>query len=1384
MSSIFPAIAGLLFNLLIVFNSLATPLLPQEVPEPLRPWVNWVLPDPVTCPFFYNRSLDESTTKQICQWPSRLILKVNTTQAQFSQTWQVYHAGWIALPGDSKNWPQAVKTKEATVLVADHQGIPHVYLPEGITTLDGQFLWERRPENLQIPVHSGLIELTLDDKPILYPELDEKGRLWLRQRGKQAEGEAAEENRLSIRVYRHIIDEIPLQMQTRIELDIAGRPREVVLGPVLLEKQLPMALDSPLPARLESEGRLRVQVRPGTWVITLQTRQLGEVNQLTAVTPLAGESVPTWVEEEIWVFEARNELRFVEISGGMAIDPQQTTLPQEWRKFPSYQVKAGEILELVTSRRGDPVPTPDQLQLQRDFWLDFDGQGYSVQDHLEGTATQGKRLEMASPATLGRVSVNGENQLITQLPDSKEMGVEVRHGRINLVADSRLEESLSELPAVGWTHDFQQVNTTLHLPPGWRLLNVIGADNVSGVWLKQWTLLDLFIVLMIVFAIGKLWRWYWGVLALLTLILIYQEVNAPRWIWLNVLIAIALLRVLPTLNWMNRLAQAYRNVSLIALIIIVLPFMVQQVRQGLYPQLEYAWATLENNKSSAYPQDAMQTESAPMPMMKTPPAQVEEQVQQSVPMSKGDNEYKNNNDEYNFSLGRSKKAEKSRKQLAQIDPNALVQTGQGLPQWQWRNISMSWSGPVEQHQQLQLWLISPMVNSLLAYVRVVLLAFLTVFLLSNAWGFQMTSWFKSKTMLAMGLSLLVLTSFMTYPVISQAGDYPPKYLLEELKNRLLAPPDCLPYCASSPRMRLELDAHQLQLRLEVHSHEDVAIPLPGQANQWLPQQVWLNGEPASGLWRNSEGQLWLNTTKGIHQIQLVGTLPTRHTIQLSLPLKPHFIETQIQGWRIEGLHENGLADDSLQFTREQGQEMPIAELEMGNLPPFVQIERTLLLGLDWQVETKVTRLTPLGSAVVLEIPLLPGESVTSEDIRVHEGKALMNLSPDQEEITWISVFNLQETVELIAPESINSTEVWKLDASAIWHVQVEGIPVIHHQDTEGRWLPEWRPWPGEKVTLHLSRPQGVSGQVVTIDRSSLAVSPGQRTTESMLSLNLRSSRGGPHVITLPENAELLSIKINEASQPLRPEGRKITLPIVPGVQRIELSFRQPLGLSQRFTTPEVHLGIPSVNTRIEVKMPQDRWILLTDTSVVGPAVLMWGILIIVVLSAIGLGRVSLTPLKTIHWLLLGLVLSQIEVGLALWVVGWFILLGMRARLKTETVSALKFNLIQISLIFITIIALSILLAAIHQGLLGRPNMHIAGNGSNAYLLRWYEDRTEGVLPQVWVISWSIWIYRFAMLAWALWLAFALLHWLRWGWQCFNSQELWRSMKIVRNKNVT
>ncbi|NJN37264.1 MAG: hypothetical protein HC794_09785 [Nitrospiraceae bacterium] len=84
--------------------------------------------------------------------------------------------------------------------------------------------------------------------------------------------------------------------------------------------------------------------------------------------------------------------------------------------------------------------------------------------------------------------------------------------------------------------------------------------------------------------------------------------------------------------------------------------------------------------------------------------------------------------------------------------------------------------------------------------------------------------------------------------------------------------------------------------------------------------------------------------------------------------------------------------------------------------------------------------------------------------------------------------------------------------------------------------------------------------------------------------------------------------------------------------------------------------------------------------------------------------------------------------------------------------------------------------AIPYGLLGQPDMHVAGQGSTASTLRWFADQTESALPTGSAVSVPLWIYRIAMLAWALWLANAVVGWLRWALRAWMAGGYWRALR--------
>ena len=1323
----------------VLVLTLSLPAFAAEVPPALQDWEPWVLhgQEDQACPFAYNNWQDRR-----CVWPSDLDLKLDGTGGRFMMKVKIYRESWAQIPGDERIWPQDVSVADQPWPVTDFRSRPSVLLLPGDYEIRGTFAWESLPDSLLLPPGVGLVRLALMGKSVDFPDIRGE-KLWLKKQGPEA---AAEEDRVEVKVYRMVIDDVPMRITTRLELDVAGGQREEVLGPVLPMMEggrfIPLGIISPLPARLDDDGVLHLQARPGHWVVQVHARSTGAVASL----PVPGPGSP-WPAEEVWVFESRPALRLVEPGGLSSLDPRQTGLPEQWQELPAFLGKPGETLTLRTLRRGDVDPAPDNLSVTRDMWLDFDGKGFTVQDRITGTMSRTHRLEAGEDLMLGRVAVNGENRLITSRTGSPLHGVEVRRGRIEAQVESRMEGTVYRLPATGWTHDFQTVSTRLKVPPGWDILAVLGTDNRPGTWLQRWTLLDLFIVLIVSVSLFRIFGPTAGIAALVTLGLTWHAPFAPRYIWLHLLIASALVRYLPkgrVLQW----AKGYRIAALVVFTFIVIPFTIDQVRTAIFPQLEYSGVIhgltgSTMGKQAVVPQILYQEDGeVPKGAAKSEPAPTQGRIR-SLEVKSG---Y-----QYLDSFG------------PRFDQTANVQTGPGLPDWQWKNVNLSWNGPVKADQGLRIVWVPPFANSIVRIVRVFLVFFLGLLFA----GVRLPIPGK-----AAGAVMIILA--LGIPQTARADGFPTPELLRELQARLLEPARCLPGCAEVNRMSLEADPGVLRLRMELHVLEDTAVPLPGVTSQWLPETIQVDGVAAKALLRDDQGTMWISVGKGLHQVLLEGSLPRRSTVQIPLKLPPRRVTSRVSGWTLDGVHENGVADEQLQLTRiTRGDESAAQNFESPSLPPFVVVERNLVLGLEWRTRTVVRRSSPAGSAVLLEVPLLPGESVITDGIRVAEGKVMVNLGPGESTITWDSALDRRGDIRLFAPDTTHWTELWRAEISPIWHMeQTGGITVVHKPDPEGEWAPEWRPWPGEEVRLGITRPEAIAGSTLTIDSSLITVNPGKRATDAQLAFRARSSLGGQHVITLPEGVELISVKVDGRLQPIRQEEGKLTLPIHPGKQTFEIAWRSAHGMENWFITPVVDLGIPSVNHGIHARVPRARWILFTGGPRLGPAVLFWGALLVVLLLSIGLGRTGLTPLKWWHWGLLGVGLTQASLPGAFIIVLWLFALGLRRRLTEET-NANWHNLAQAGLALLTIAAFMSLIGAVQQGLLGFPSMQIMGNGSYGNQLQWFADRVGPETARAWILSVPLFAYRLLMLAWALWLASALIGWIKWGWESISIGGYWK-----------
>jgi len=96
------------------------------------------------------------------------------------------------------------------------------------------------------------------------------------------------------------------------------------------------------------------------------------------------------------------------------------------------------------------------------------------------------------------------------------------------------------------------------------------------------------------------------------------------------------------------------------------------------------------------------------------------------------------------------------------------------------------------------------------------------------------------------------------------------------------------------------------------------------------------------------------------------------------------------------------------------------------------------------------------------------------------------------------------------------------------------------------------------------------------------------------------------------------------------------VPLRPGAQTVDVEWHQSTSSVVLSKAPQVTIGEQAVNADVMFNMPRNRWLLLTGGPCLGPAVLFWSYLFVIILAGVGLGRLSWTPLSTRHWLLLGL----------------------------------------------------------------------------------------------------------------------------------------------------
>lgn len=1357
------------------------------IPPALRDWRAWSMKDLEyrACPFLASSSA-KSPGDFVCAWPGRLTLASAADGAGFSVHWHVEAPSWIMLPGDGEHWPQQVAANAQHVPVLLHGGRPALWLTPGTYEINGRIPWRERPQSLAVPQAIGLVTLTVDGRPIVPLQRDGDSVTLGR-----AQAVAPEADSLDLRVYRKLADGVPAQLTSNIVFAVSGQAREEIVGPALPPGFAPVELTSTWPARLDGDGKLRVQVQPGSETIVLEARATAPLTSVTAQLPAA-----PWPQQEIWSYEAAPRLRVTVAGGVVQVDPRQAEVPAEWMSLPAFALGNSAKLAVEERSRGLAPDESNRLTLQREAWLDFSGDGWYARDLLSGNMATGWRFDVAAPFTLEQATARnsarergGEPLLITRGASADLSGVEWRTPRVELAAGVRIAAPAA-MAVAGWRQTFDSVQATLHFPFGYKLLAAPGADSAAGSWAAGWTLLDAFVCAIAVLLAWRLFAAAGVAAVAVFLLLAYQESGVPLWSLIAAFGLSLIARALPA-GRLSRWAEGLRRAALVALVLMALPFAAAQLRYALYPQLEnegyaaaypmqvgYQQKTVAGqaeNAPAAMNEEMRQAPGAPAPArdLPAPPAPLQAEMATAAPQV----------------LHRAKReAKPAAKALAldtlvvtgsridrssQIEHYAettVVQTGAGAPSWTLGSTAwLSWTGPVLATQDVRLLIAPPLIVRPLRALLVALLAWL-VWRLLQAAGVS-----GPRRGPAGGAAAALLFAGLIAAPAVQAQAYPSGELVQQLRQRLSEAPPCAPACATLAEAQVTASGDTVGVMLEAHVGERVALPLPDDASGAALKSVQVDGAAVDAIARDAAGHLWIAVPRGVHRIALDFAAPG-DKVALAFPLQPERVLFQGKGWDAAGLADDRLLTETLTLARAHDNAAATAGAGVQQFPPFVRVERQISLGLEWAVSTNVMRMSPAKGGFAVDVPLLAGEHVASNGIKVQNGKVQAALADQADSTGWRSTLDKADSVTLTAPALAERAETWNVLISPTWHVEFAGVPLTGgsaNDNGDDYRNFEFHPLPGETLTLRITRPVAAQGAARAIDAVDLGSEAGQRAASDVLRFTLRASQGGEQAITLPKDAEVLAVSRDGVALNVRALDGKISLPVAPGTQHYEVRLRRSDQAGTSVRTPAIALGLPAANIALSLQLPADRWLLATWGPGAGPAVLYWGELLVMIGLAFALARTRRTRLRFRDWLLLGLGFSTFSWIALLIVVAWLFAFEWRAR-ATLPQAYWRFNLLQAALVLLTIVAVLALVSAIPQGLLGQPDMHVTGNGSYDNVLHWFADRSADALPAAHAISLPLWVYKVLMLAWALWLANTLIGWLRAAFTAWMRDGYWRS----------
>lgn len=591
-------------------------------------------------------------------------------------------------------------------------------------------------------------------------------------------------------------------------------------------------------------------------------------------------------------------------------------------------------------------------------------------------------------------------------------------------------------------------------------------------------------------------------------------------------------------------------------------------------------------------------------------------------------------------------------------------------------------------------------------------------------------------------------------ISSAFAQIPDDFTLNDLSNYINRDDNCRAYSCNSLNSfsisKVENNVVTFDIGVSARKTSEILIPFSGEKVNI--KDILLDGKKWYGA-RKESSNMYVVIPEGIHTITLV--------TQLKEPLL-----------RLNGLPNNfisNLGQDIIRLSERNneyflelglgfGENKFIKEEETLPITPYFIVSRELELGNRWRMKTTIYPISSINDSRLLNIKLLDGESVLTEGIQARNGQ--VNVIAGNTPIIWESIITPQSGLQIKGEEKgyINQ---FSLNVEKDWVYKFSGM----NPNIKGNTGYSWIMWPNDILILNFEKPNILKGENINIENVIIRSEFDTQPFNYNVDFKINSSLGGRTHIILPEGYTSRSLRINNIQKETNQELNTISLDLNSGENNVSLVLNKKADWQFKMDLPILKFEKDPVNVTYNLSAYQlDRWILWAGGSDLNPPILLWGVLVGLLVVAIGLKYLP-TPLSWLSWALLLFGLSQSGINSIVLVVLTFMIVGFKPLIYKNENNLKFYNTYQIFMAIMLLISATILLFTLRQGLLFNPETF-----SNNYLV-WFSEQMKD--KSAWFISLPLWVYHSLMFAWAIWLAYVVTIWSKWIWLRFISPTLWR-----------